>query len=431
MTPAARIAAAIEILADFNALDTPIDVILKRWFKGHRFAGSKDRRAIRERVYQMVRHRGELVHAVGNDNPRLQAAAGLLKLDAMSLDEVRQLFGADKYGPDALDDDEQLRLARIQSDKDPVPASALANYPQWLESQLQKAFGDRIQEEMSALVGRAPVDLRVNTLKMSRSDASRGLLDIGVANIETTNSPTGLRLSESVSLEASDLYRSGCIEIQDEGSQIAARLTAAKPGMTCVDLCAGAGGKTLALAADMKGQGTIHCFDVSRKRLDPLVERARRAGFGDFECHVLGEASARLALDNLAGKADRVLVDAPCSGTGTWRRAPDAKWLLTRENLDSYRSAQHDVLRAAAPLVRTGGRIVYVTCSILPSENDAQVEAFLAEDDRFRLLDWKQVWSAQLRHIGDDLNLATKFGALLTPLRSQTDGFYISILERH
>ena len=268
---------------------------------------------------------------------------------------------------------------------------------------------------MSAFVGRALVDLRVNTLRMSRGDAAKGLQGLGVANTKTAISPTGLRLSESVSLEASDLYRSGSIEIQDEGSQIAAKLTAARPGMTCVDLCAGAGGKTLALAADMEGQGKIHCFDVSRKRLAPLIERARRAGVQNFESYILGEASAQLALDDLEGKADRVLVDAPCSGTGTWRRAPDAKWLLTEEKLDSYRSAQHDVLRTAAPLVRAGGRIVYVTCSVLPSENDAQVEAFLADDDRFHLLDWKQIWSEQFPQADSELETCDEVWGVTHP----------------
>lgn len=431
MTPAARIAAAIEILADFNALDTPIDAILKRWFRGNRFAGSKDRRSIRDRVYQAVRHRGELVHAVGEDSPRLLIASALLTLDGMGLEEVGQLFGADKYGPDPLDDEEQHRLQQVISYRGSFPASASANYPHWLEPQLQEAFGHRLLEEMKALVGRAPVDLRVNTLKLPRREASSALEEIGVANMETAISPAGLRLSESVSLETSDVYRSGCIEIQDEGSQIAAKMVTAKPGLTCIDLCAGAGGKTLALAADMEGQGDIHCFDVSRRRLDPLIERAKRAGVENFDCHVLGEASARSALHELEGKADRVLIDAPCSGTGTWRRAPDAKWLLTQEKLDSYRTAQTEVLRTAASLVCPGGRIIYVTCSVLPTENDAQVAAFLADDDSYQPLDWKRIWAEAFPHANADLALATRYGALLTPLRTQTDGFYIAILERH
>ena len=431
MTPAARIAAAIEILAEFSALDTPIDVILKRWFKGHRFAGSKDRRSIRDRVYQVVRHRGELIHAVGNENPRLLVAAALMKLEPMGLVEVGHLFGADKYGPDALDDEELQLLEQLLSCGDPVPISASANFPQWLEDHLQEAFGDQLPAEMNAFVGRAPVDLRVNTQKMARNEASMALDKIGAANNETVISPSGLRMSESVSLETSDLYKSGCIEIQDEGSQIAARMTAVRPGQVCVDFCAGAGGKTLALAADMEGQGHIHCFDVSRQRLAPLVERTGRAGVKNYEWHVLSDPSTQDVLDKLKDCADRVLVDAPCSGTGTWRRAPDAKWLLTQEKLDNYRAAQSDVLRKAASLVCPGGRLIYVTCSILPIENDHQVGAFLGDDDRFRVLDWTQIWSEQFPHADLDRAHTTTYGALLTPLRTQTDGFYISILERH
>ena len=340
------------------------------------------------------------------------------------------MFGADKYGPDALDDEELHQLEQLHSCSDPIPISASANFPQWLESHLQEAFGEQLPAEMNAFVGRAPVDLRVNTQKMTRSEASRALGEIGAANNECMISPTGLRLSESVSLETSDVYKSGCIEIQDEGSQIASKMTAVRPGQICVDFCAGAGGKTLALAADLEGQGYIHCFDVSRQRMAPLVERTRRAGVKNYECHVLGDPSTLDVLDKLESSADRVLVDAPCSGTGTWRRAPDAKWLLTQEKLDNYCAAQSDVLRKAALLVCSGGRMIYVTCSILPIENDHQVAAFLVDDDRFRVLDWKQGWSEQFPQADPDLARATEYGALLTPLRTQTDGFYISILER-
>lgn len=430
MTPAARIAAAIEILTEFGALDTPVEVLLKRWFRGHRFAGSKDRRSIRDRVYLVLRHRGEIAHQIGSENPRLLVAASLMKFEPMGLVDVVRLFDAGKYAPDALDGEELGRLEDALAGGSSVPASASANFPQWLEDHLLDAFGEDLPAEMEALVGRAPVDLRVNTLKMTRDSAVSEFNRLDLDVKETKIAPFGLRMAKSVALENSDLFRSGCIEIQDEGSQIAAKLVAVRPGQICVDFCAGAGGKTLAMAVDMEGHGRIHCFDVSSKRMSPLAERTQRAGVSTADWHVLSNPSTEAVLGKLENGVDRVLVDAPCSGTGTWRRAPDAKWLLTQEKLETYCLAQAEVLRKAASLVRPGGRLIYVTCSVLPLENDGQVSSFLEEDGRFEVLDWKEVWSEALPFSRPPPACGTRYGLLLTPLRTETDGFYVSILER-
>lgn len=430
MTPAARLAATIEILAGFLEAPAPLEERLRKWFRGHRFAGSKDRRAIREQVYRAVRRLAELKFLVDSEDSRLMMAVYLERFEQYDPPDILEVFAATPYGPGSLSEDELTRLQSIRENERAHPLSVRANFPDWLESNFQNVFGDEIEQELAAFHERAPVGIRVNGLKASRRETLDQLRTQGFNVSESKISPVGLRAKQSASLETTDLFQEGKIEIQDEGSQTAAILVAAEPGHICVDYCAGAGGKSLALAASMKDKGQLYCFDISGTRIQPLEERKKRAGVESVRCFVLGTSSADRALSNIIGAADRVLVDAPCSGSGTWRRAPDAKWLLTESNLKHYRSLQAEVLQNAAPLTKVGGRLVYVTCSILPEENDEQVSQFLNGDDRFDVIDWQKTWQEKLPQVPFNKVRKLNRGVLMTPYRTDTDGFYVAILER-
>ncbi len=430
MTPAARIAATIEILAGFLEAPAPLEGELRKWFRRHRFAGSTDRREIREQVYRVVRRLAELRFLVGSDDSRMLMAVYLERFERVCPLEVLETFAAKPYGPGHLSDDELKRLQCIRENEPALPLAARAGFPSWLEPHLRDTFGDETEEEMAEFLYRAPVGIRVNTMKANRREAIEQLRSQQIDVTGSEISPVGLRARHSASLETTELFHNGKIEIQDEGSQIAALLVAAKPGHICVDYCAGAGGKALALAASMKDQGQLFCFDVSRERIQPLEERKKRAEIESVQYFTLGTASAERALARLDGAADRVLVDTPCSGTGTWRRSPDAMWLLTESKLKRYTELQGEVLRKAAPLTRVGGRLIYVTCSILSEENDEQVMRFLKSDQGFQVMDWRQIWRDELPAFSAEKVRALRFGALMTPRRTDTDGFYVSILER-
>ncbi len=430
MTPAARLAATIEILATFLAERTPLEGMLRNWFRTHRFAGSSDRREIREQTYRAVRRLAELRFLVGSDDSRLFMAVHLERYEQYAPSNIVELFAAKPYGPGSLSEDEVTCLNAIREDEKALPLFVRANFPDWLTSRFQSVFGDETERELAAFDGRAPVGIRVNCLKAARQDVQKQLRSQGVDAAESRISPIGLRIQQSTSLETIDLFQNGHFEIQDEGSQIAALLVAAEPGHVCVDYCAGAGGKSLAIAASMQDKGQLFCFDISEKRMQPLKERKERAGVESLHCFTLGSKSADRALSKLVASADRVLVDAPCSGTGTWRRAPDARWLFSEAKLQSYQSLQAEVLQNAAPLTRAGGRLIYVTCSILAEENDEQISRFLNSDDRFEVMDWQKIWKEEIPQISPAKARTLKYGALMTPYRTDTDGFYVAIMER-
>jgi 16S rRNA (cytosine967-C5)-methyltransferase len=300
--------------------------------------------------------------------------------------------------------------------------------PEWLAPRLEAAFGDRAAEEGAGLAGRAPLDLRVNTLKTGRDQVARALEKYGAR--PTALSPVGLRIAlaegpaRPPDVEAHALHGRGRFEVQDEGSQVAALMAGARPGMQVVDYCAGAGGKTLALAATMENRGQIHAHDSEARRLRPIFERLRRAGARNVQV-----LSGEEGLEALTARSDLVLVDAPCTGSGVWRRRPDAKWRLKPEALEERRREQARILARAAPLVRPGGRLVYVTCSVLPAENSEQIAGFVAEHPDFTLIPWDKVWGETL---GTDppASAADGDGLLLTPARHATDGFFIAVLGR-
>lgn len=387
MTPAARVQTAIELLDRIveaaRAKAAPADRILAEWFRSNRFAGSKDRRAIRELVYAAIRACGP-VPATGR--------AAMLRL-AQDDPAIAPLFDGSHYGPAPL------------ADNEPVAEGGVA--PRWLVDRLAASGVDGI--DAAALLDRAPLDLRVNTLR-----AERATLALPEAAVPTA-APHGLRLATGTPVEQWDAFRAGAIEVQDTGSQLACLAAAARPGETVVDLCAGGGGKTLALAAAMDNQGRLVASDTDRGRLSRLAPRAERAGATCIETLLLDPRRELEALSGLAGQADAVLVDAPCSGTGTWRRNPEARWRLDEAELARLAELQAYLLDIAAQLIKPGGRVVYVTCSLLDEEGAGQFEAFLARHPQL-----------QPQAMALPLGQARGQGIRLAPAHDGTDGFFIA-----
>lgn len=430
MTPGARLQAAIDILGKINATRHPADRVFDSWARGSRFAGSKDRAAVGELVYSVLRHRSELATALGSEEPRLLALGAVSLIDQAGPATAMALADGARHAPAPLEPEEAAALKSATLPGADAPAHVRLNYPEWLEAEFKEAFGDRLEAEMAALMTRAPTDLRVNTLKGDRDAALAALIEAGVELEPTPLAPLGLRLKTRFNVQGLQAFRDGLVELQDEGSQIACLLTSAKPGEQIVDLCAGGGGKTLALAAMMGNRGQIHACDTDRRRLGKLMPRAQRAGARNVQTRFIKVDALTLGhdadLEDLAGKMDCVLIDAPCSGTGAWRRSPDARWRLTPELLASYHSAQDEVLARGALAVKPGGRLAYVTCSVLPSENEGRITAFIGANPDFELAAWEDFWPT-----GHDAPDAPKGGALrLSPASTGTDGFYIAILKR-
>ncbi len=394
MTPAARVQAAIECLDAVAAAaregGAAADTVIARYFAQRRYAGSKDRRAVRDLAFEVIRAVGD---CPGSGRGALIAYARAAAPDLIAL------FGGDGHAPAAISPNE--------------PVSVLSAAPVWLTERLRQRFGDDTARQTAALLGRAPLDLRVNTLK-----ATRETVDLPGA-VPTPFSPDGLRLTQPIDVEASDAFRAGMIEIQDEGSQLAAAACDAQPGMTVVDLCAGAGGKTLALAAAMANQGRLVACDTDRGRLQRMAPRLARAGVTIVEPRLLDPHREAAALDDLAGSADLVIVDAPCSGTGTWRRNPEARWRLTPARLARLVAEQARLVDLAATLVRPGGALVYVVCSLLPEEAEAQVVAVLARRP-------EMTWKEFVNHVDG----AAVSSLVLTPGDQGCDGFFIARMAR-
>ena len=354
--------------------------------------------------------------------------AALAQLEGWSADRIAGAFDGGQYRPARLSEGERA-LARalegrtIGDPDEPLPVRL--EFPAWLEPAFREAFGDRLNDELAALMVEAPLDLRVNTLKADRPAAIAALAADGIAATPTPLSPLGLRVAGRPPLATLASFTGGLVEVQDEGSQLVGLLTDARPGMRVVDFCAGAGGKTLALAAQMQNKGHLIACDVLRGRVDRAAVRLRRAGVHNVERRGLSSERDPWVRRH-AGRFDRVLVDAPCSGCGTWRRNPDAKWRLTPQGLDELVDLQGRILESAARLVKPGGRLVYATCSLLPVENERQVDRFLAATPTFSALPVEHVWADAVGGpcpaVGPSLSLSTA--------RHGTDGFFIAVMER-
>ncbi|MGJ3265362.1 MAG: RsmB/NOP family class I SAM-dependent RNA methyltransferase [Salinarimonas sp.] len=436
MTPQARLSGAMEVLDDLVARRRPAADALKDWGLSHRFAGSKDRAGIATLVYDALRRRASAAWLMGVDEARGEPVSGralvlgMLALQrGMSADQISALCDGSRFAPAPLSEDERARLAR--PDLSDAPPHVQGDYPAWIHDELAAIFGDAVVAEARALAERAPLDIRVNTLLVSREEAQNALAFL--APIETPHAPHGLRIAlgedgRGPALQSEPEFIKGWIEIQDEGSQLAALL--ARPGEKAqvVDLCAGAGGKTLALAALMDNSGQIYATDADTRRLAPIHDRLARAGVRNVQIRSpRGKADAVTDLD---GRADLVLVDAPCTGTGTWRRNPDAKWRLRPGSLAQRRGEQDAVLDRAARLVRPGGRIVYVTCSVLPAENDGALAAFLGRHDGFTPVPAGEMLAAAgLAELAPHVR-ETRLGLQMSPLKTGVDGFYVAALAR-
>ncbi|MCA0425481.1 MAG: RsmB/NOP family class I SAM-dependent RNA methyltransferase [Proteobacteria bacterium] len=430
MTPAARIAAAIEVLADIEQNRRPTADAIRDWGKAHRFAGSGDRANVANLVYDTLRRKASAQWLMGAETPRA-AVIGMLRLmRGLDTAGIAALFGVDRYAAPALSAEELARLDTATLSG--APAHVAADYPEWLDPYFARAFGEARGVEISALAARAPLDLRVNALKAIRPQIMEA---IGHLQPEPTPlSPDGLRLLPREDgrvpyVQAEPAFIKGAVEVQDEGSQLVARLANAQPGEQVLDLCAGGGGKTLALAAAMNNKGQIFATDNDARRLRNIHERLERAGVRNVQ--VKTPTARAPKIDGLSGKMDLVLVDAPCTGTGTWRRNPDAKWRMRPGSLDQRMKEQAEVLDLAAACVKPGGRLVYITCSVLDEENGAQIKAFLARHKGFRVVPPAEfAGAAGLAALAKRTDISGQ-GLLLSPARSGTDGFFAACLVRN
>src|SRR6516225_7211316 len=392
MTPAARLSAAIEVIETIDGMRVPAAQALKEWGTAHRFAGSGDRAAIAGLVWDVLRRRASSAWVMDDDTPRARVL-GMLKVErGMDVAAVSALCDGGRFAPAPLTEKERAALAS-RSPQD-APAAVAGDYPDWLDPYLAQVFGEQRAAEAAAMASRAPLDLRVNTLKARRDKVLAALDHLGAK--QTPWSPIGLRIAlgadaRNPGIHAEESFIKGAIEVQDEGSQLAALLSAAKPGEQVIDLCAGAGGKTLALAAMMGGKGRLIATDRDKRQVAPIHERLSRAGVHNAEIRTpKGEAEP---LADIKASADLVVIDAPCTGTGTWRRNPDAKWRMRPGALEVRLKDQVEVLERAVPLVRPGGRIAYITCSVLAEENSEQAAGFIARHPEFSLVPPQQTAS--------------------------------------
>ena len=432
MTPAARLSAAIEVIEAIDSQRIPAAKALKEWGMAHRFAGSGDRAAIAGLVWDVLRRRASSAWLMGAETARARVL-GMLRLErSLSTDAIAALCSGDRFAPAPLTAAERDALDhRSLAD---APAHVAGDYPEWLDSALTEVFGENCVAETAAMASRAPLDLRVNTLKSNREKVLPSLAHLGAA--ATPWSPLGLRIdlgadARNPGIHAEEDFIKGAIDVQDEGSQLAALLTMAKPGEQVIDLCAGAGGKTLALGAMMQGKGRLIATDMDKRQLAPIYDRLSRAGVHNAE--VRAPKGAEEPLEDIKGTADLVLIDAPCTGTGTWRRNPDAKWRIRPGALEVRIKDQAEVLERAVKFVKPGGRIAYITCSVLPPENNGQIKGFLARHPEFSVIPFEQMVSVLWDKAEEfsEAVIASPEGLLMTPLRTGTDGFFVSVMVRH
>jgi len=434
MRDGGRLEAAIAVLTDIETHHRPVSEALKDWGIKHRFAGSGDRTAIGNLVYDAMRRRASLGFQMGDASPRAAILAAYAIGWQKGVDGLQAALN-DPHAPPALSEAEIAHLTAPSLDG--AAADVAADFPAWLMTSLERVFGERLLVEARALSERAPVDLRVNTLKGDRDKALKQLDALAVE--PTALSPYGIRVrvgagaSKAPHVESEPAYIKGLVEVQDEGSQIAALIAAPAADEQVLDLCAGAGGKSLALAALMANKGQLYAYDNDKRRMKDLYERQTRAGARNIQPRSPGKDDV---LDDLAGRMDLVLVDAPCSGTGTWRRRPDAKWKLTEAYLETRMAEQDAVLDDAAHYVKPGGRLVYITCSVLADENEDRIEAFLQRHSGFAVVD------PLARLAKSDAATAAKLKPFvrtdervspvvrLTPASAGTDGFFVCVLVK-
>lgn len=441
MTPGARVQACIELLAQIAAEAQDSSAVIDSYFRTRRYAGSGDRRAVSHRVYENLRHRARLdwwIQRTGvalDSTPRSRVLTQMAVYERTSPDQLARLFSGTRHCPPTLNNREQ-ELAESLYGRPPMhidmPDWVRLEYPSWMGPSLLEIFGPQLEVELQALSQTAPVDLRVNTLKATREQVQSMLSDDRIEVDPTPLSPLGLRLQTRARLGGTHAFKRGLFEVQDEGSQLIALLSGVRPGMTVVDYCAGAGGKTLALAASLKPgngpsgpRGRLIACDVSRYRMDRMAPRLKRAGADMVRRQVVTARDDSWVKAN-KGMADRVLADVPCTGTGAWRRNLDAKWRFQPDDLDHLVEAQRLIMEQAASLVAPQGRLIYATCSLLREENEEQITWFLQNIHGFRVLALADVWAETVGGPppgkGDFLRLS--------PASTGTDGFFCAVLEK-
>ncbi|MCJ8322707.1 MAG: RsmB/NOP family class I SAM-dependent RNA methyltransferase [Rhizobiales bacterium] len=428
MRPEAHLAATIEILSTLFETARPTDKYLDGYFKANRYAGSKDKRAIRTIVYDIYRHLRQYEFVIGSAQPRSLVMAYLLG-QGDDAETIGQKFNGEKYAAANLSDDEVTAIANAKNLKDASKA-VLQNVADWQYAQFNNQFGDNTESELEALNQQASLDVRVNTAQTNIEDAQKALSKQGLESVATSLSPIGLRLEPTTQLTQSPSYRYGAVEIQDEAAQVASLLAGAKPKMSIVDYCAGGGGKTLALAAQMQNKGQVYALDIDQARLKAIKPRIDRAKLHNVQTHKLGSEKTNQLMYELAGNVDITFVDAPCSGTGTWRRAPDARFNLTEDMLNQLVQRQSHILESASKLVKNGGKLVYATCSLFSAENENQVSKFLANNAEFELLPFAQEWEIHLKTPVPQSASSLEGTLLLTPNQHNTDGFFVAVMQR-
>lgn len=420
----AQIQTAIEVTDEIGCRDTPADRVMAGFFKSRRHVGSSDKAVIADVVYEVQRWRGLYAWMLDEkgmeETPRALVLAHLTRT-GVDLDGLKAIFTSQYHAPEALNDVERKLVLRLK-DVDPTRAPAWARYScqDWLVEEFSRTFGDAYGAQLAGLNTRAPTDIRVNTLKTTRETLKDALTVVGLNPQVTPYSPLGLRFEGRKPLYTQDLFKAGHFEIQDEAAQLVAMLMSDKLGAWVVDFCAGGGGKTLALAALMKNKGRLEALDIHERRLEEIRPRLIRAGVHNCRATLL-KSEHDGWIKRHTGQIDTVLVDAPCSGSGTWRRNPDAKWRLTPARLQELTEIQASILTSAAHLVKPDGRMVYATCSLLKRENDDQINTFLAHHPDFSLLPVEEAWP-ESPFQGEALHV--------TPAQHGCDGFYAAVLQR-
>ena len=410
MRPAARLRTIAELLPQALSDRQPADRIMQQWGRQNRYAGSKDRRDISDRLFAILRHYGGLTARLGSDDPLLVTMLATHLLGDVMLDEIVAMADGSQYGPPPISAADEKTLTHAAASPPADRANGLS-IPPWLMADIAAQLGDETDAVMQAMLTRAPLDVRVNTLQADRQAAQDALQDDDIETMPLAKIDTALRVHGTAQITMSAAYRAGMVEVQDAGAQAVAQICDARPFETVMDFCAGAGGKALALAAQMNNKGRLLVHDAIKSRMRHLPERVTRAG-----AEIIETVSPE-HLRDFDTQCDLVVVDVPCSGAGRWRRAPETKWRLTAEALTDLHKLQADIVQTAAALVRPNGRLAYITCSLLASENDRQVDKFLEQNQEFEPIESDGPMGQQARH-------------MLHPLNADTDGLFIAVMRR-
>lgn len=429
MQLAGQIQCAIELLEELLASHVPADKYMATFFKNRRYIGSKDKGVVADTVYGVFRHKGELVYVLKSLQSKIDARrlviVYLARHRGFKVAKLCDLFNGDTYAPKEIKEGEkEVVKAALNMTLEHAAIHEKFNFREEFAPLLLESFSDDLEVEMQAINARATTDIRVNILKTDRASLQKELLQKDVDMEETPYSPYGLRIADRKPLFHLDAFRLGGFELQDEGSQLISLATGVKDGMKVVDFCAGAGGKTLALAAMMKNKGVLYACDVNSRRLEELPKRAKRAGVHNIQTKLLSSESDKW-VKRQAEKMDVVLLDAPCTGSGTWRRSPDAKWRLTMRDVEELTVLQASILNSACRMVKKGGRLVYATCSVFACENEKQIQAFLMEHPDFQLVPMGK-WTE-----GAVFPEGRMEGMMhLSPGKHATDGFFVAVMEK-